>query len=102
MSLDTGHLRSDIHFGMNTRSEDALSVRKVLTCVPLAGEKYTDGWQQMPPTMSAAQGLPQDTRLKGYSFGRTNSIFGSFNDLNYTAAMDEVHWKFGKQPYSLK
>lgn len=102
MSLDTGHLRSDLHFGMNTRSEDALSVRKVLTCVPLAGEQYTDGWQQVPPTMSAAQGLPLDTRLKGYSFGRTDSIFGSFDNLNYTAAMDEVHWKFGKQPYSLK
>jgi hypothetical protein len=102
MSLDTGYLRSDIHFGMNTRTEDALSVRKVLTCVPLAGEKYTDGWKQMPQTMSAAQGLPPDTRLKGYSFGQTKSIFGSFNDLNYTAVMDEVHWKFGKQPYSLK
>jgi hypothetical protein len=99
MSLDTGHLRSDIHFGMNTRSEDALSVRKILTCVPLAGEQYTDGWQQMLPTTSGAQGLPLDTRLKGYSFGRTNGILGSHNDLNYTAAMDEVH---GKQPYSLK
>lgn len=102
ISLDTGHLRSDTHLGINTRPQDALSVRKVFTCVPLAGERYTNGWQQIPPALAAAQGLPSTAQLKGYSFGPTKSIFGSFNALNYTATMDDIHWKFGKQPYSLK
>jgi hypothetical protein len=102
ISLDTGYMRSNTHLGVNTRPEDAISVRKVLTCVPLAGENYTDGWKQVPPEVATAQGLPLETKLKGYSFGPTRSLFGSFNELNHTAAMDEFHWKFGKQPYSLK
>ncbi|USP79295.1 hypothetical protein yc1106_06569 [Curvularia clavata] len=102
ISLDTGYLRSDTHLGINTRPQDALLLRKALTCVPIAGEKYTHGWQQMSPTAATAQGLPPTTQLKGYSFGPTQGIFGSVNSFNYTIALDDAHWKFGKQPYSLK
>jgi hypothetical protein len=54
ITLDTGHLLSDEHLGFNTRPEDAVSMRKVLTCVPLAGELHAVGWQEVPfgPTNS--------------------------------------------------
>ncbi|PVH95128.1 hypothetical protein DM02DRAFT_691345 [Periconia macrospinosa] len=42
ISLDTGRIRSDEHLGINTRPEDAISLRKVLTCVPFAGERYSN------------------------------------------------------------
>jgi hypothetical protein len=48
ITLDTGHLLSDEQLGINTRPDDAISVRKVLTCVPLAGEQYAVGWQEIP------------------------------------------------------
>ncbi|KAF3004370.1 hypothetical protein E8E13_009864 [Curvularia kusanoi] len=102
MSLDTGYLRSDTHLGINTRPHNALFIRKALTCVPIAGEKYTDGWRQMSPTAATAQGLPLTALQKGYSFGQTKGSFGSVNSFNYTITLDDVHWKFGKQPYGLK
>jgi hypothetical protein len=103
ISLDTGRLRSDIHLGVNTRPEDALSVRMVLTCVPLAGEKYTTGWQQIIPEIAFAVGLPFDTKVKSYAFGPSMISFGGHvGSFNYTAAMDEVRWVQGIQPYSLQ
>jgi hypothetical protein len=103
ISLDTGHLRSDFHLGVNTRPGDALSVRKVLTCVPLAGERYTSGWQQMAPDMALGWGLPLDTRVKAYAFGPRVIGFGQHvGGLKYTAGMDEIRWVHGVQPYSLQ
>lgn len=61
ISLDTDHFRSDEHLGINTRPEDAISFRKVITCAPLSGEQYTDGWQENPD-------VPGDT-IKCYNFG---------------------------------
>jgi hypothetical protein len=103
ISLDTGRLRSDVHLGVNTRPEDALSVRMVLTCVPLAGEKYTTGWQPIMPEMALGWGLPFDTKIKSYAFGPSMLSFGGHvGGSNYTASMDEVHWVQGVQPYSLQ
>jgi hypothetical protein len=103
ISLDTGRLRSDIHLGVNTRPEDALSVRKVLTCVPLAGENYTTGWQQIIPEIAFGTGLPLDTKVKPYAFGARKISFAPLVvDLNYTAGMDEIRWRQGVQPYSLQ
>jgi hypothetical protein len=103
ISLDTGRLRSDIHLGVNTRPQDALSVRKVLTCVPLAGEKYATGWQQIIPDIAFATGLPLDTKVKSYAFGPRSIAFGlHVGGLNYTAGMDEIRWRQGVQPYSLQ
>ncbi|KAH7066435.1 hypothetical protein BKA63DRAFT_557922 [Paraphoma chrysanthemicola] len=103
ISLDTGRLRSDVHLGVNTRPEDALSVRMVLTCVPLAGEKYTTGWQPIAPEMAFGWGLPFDTKIKSYAFGPSMLSFGGHvGGSNYTASMDEVHWVQGVQPYSLQ
>lgn len=103
ISLDTGRLRSDVHLGVNTRSEDALSVRKILTCVPLAGEKYATGWQQIIPELASEIGLPFDTKVKSYAFGpRTISSGKHDSSLNHTSGMDEIHWIQGVQPYSLQ
>jgi hypothetical protein len=105
ISLDTGRLRSDIHLGVNTRPEDALSMRKVLTCVPLAGEKYATGWQQIIPETAFATGLPFDTKVKSYAFGPRPIVFGQnvgVVGLNYTSGMDEIRWVRGVQPYSLQ
>jgi hypothetical protein len=103
ISLDTGRLRSDTHLGVNTRPEDALSVRKVLTCVPLAGEKYATDWQQIIPDIAFSTGLPLDTKVKSYAFGpRSISLGAHVGGLNYTAAMDEIRWRKGVQPYSLQ
>jgi hypothetical protein len=103
ISLDTGRLRSDIHLGVNTRPQDALSVRKVLTCVPLAGEKYATGWQQIVPEIAFATGLPFDTKVKSYAFGsRVMAIGQQVGSLNYTFSTDEIRWAQGVQPYSLQ
>lgn len=103
ISLDTGKLRSDIHLGVNTRPEDALSVRKVLTCVPLAGEKYTTGWQQIIPEIAFATSLPLDTKVKSYAFGPQTMTLGQpVSGLNYTSGMDEIQWMQGVQSYSLQ
>lgn len=47
ITLDTGHLLSDEHLGFNTRPEDAISIHKILTCVPLAGEQYAVDRQEV-------------------------------------------------------
>lgn len=103
VSLDTGRLRSDTHLGVNTRPEDAMSFRKVLTCVPLAGESYTDGWQAAPPDTAADRNVPAGTRLKSYSFGPLQSYFGPKNpNTTVTVTVDEVQWKRENEPYSLQ
>lgn len=101
ISLDTGHIRSDSDLGINTTPEDALSMRKVLTCVPLAGESYTSGWQQLPDEAAFRDQVPQGTRAKAYSFGPYLGYSQVPAISNYTIYMDEVDWKKGQQPYSL-
>lgn len=100
-SMDSGAIRSDTDLGVNTRSEDAISVRKVLTCVPLAGEAHTDGWQQLPPEYASGLEVPLGTQIKGYTFGSYTNWASDPKFGNYTAGMDEIEWKKGKEPYSL-
>lgn len=88
ISLDTGLLRSDEHLGINTRPEDAISFRKTLTCAPLAGEQYADGWQENPA-------IANDT-MKCYYFG---PILG--NDYEPTFCVSYQWWSRGDQPYNL-
>lgn len=38
--LDTGYLRSDTHFGLNTSPEETFAVRHVSHCAPLRTEKF--------------------------------------------------------------
>ncbi|KAJ8105583.1 hypothetical protein OPT61_g10087 [Boeremia exigua] len=98
LSLDTGALRSDTDLGISTRPGDALSVRKVLTCAPISGESYTDGWRELPPKY----GAPPGTQYKGYSFGSTFRYAADSLSSNYTfVALDGPTLPAGKQPYSL-
>lgn len=76
ITLDSGLIRSDIDMGINTRPEDAISVRKTLSCVPLEGEKYSDGWHPVPEDYAAAAGFPPNSSFKGYKLGRaTRDIY---------------------------
>ena len=97
ITFDSGFVRSDFHLGINTRPKDSISVRKILTCVPLAGEKYTDGWRPISDERAAYYNLSSETRQKGYMFGQNLQTPGS----NYSIAIDEVFWRLGDQPYNI-
>ncbi|KAH7130676.1 hypothetical protein B0J11DRAFT_504435 [Dendryphion nanum] len=101
ITFDTGYLRSDEHLGINTSPENALSVRKILTCAPIAGERYTDGWLPIPAQLAATTFYDADAQWKPYAFGLSARLSGSFMIRNYTFINDDVLSKFGDQPYSL-
>jgi hypothetical protein len=90
ISIDTGFLRSDLHLGMNTRPEDSISIRKSLTCVPLAGEKYSDGWKN--GTLIAGATVP----AKAYQFGPD---VRNENLANNTFIIADPAFFAGDQPY---
>jgi hypothetical protein len=95
ISIDTGFLRSDLHLGINTRPEDSISFRKQLTCVPLAGQKYTDGWKNR--TDSNGETI---SPYIGYEFGpRVTKLDRSLG--NYTFGITDTYFSFANQPYSL-
>jgi len=95
ISIDTGFLRSDLHLGINTRPEDSISFRKQLTCVPLAGQKYTDGWKNITDTNGEAT-----SPYIGYEFGpRTTKLDPLYE--NHTFGISGANFLDGDQPYSL-
>jgi hypothetical protein len=96
ISIDTGFLRSDLHLGINTRPKDSISFRKELTCVPLAGQKYTDGWKNRTERNGEVI-----SRYIGYEFG---SRIGNSDTLysNDTFAISDLDFLFGEQSYSLE
>ncbi|KAF2868539.1 hypothetical protein BDV95DRAFT_580055 [Massariosphaeria phaeospora] len=94
--LDTGFLRSDEHLGINTRPEDAMLLRKALTCVPLAGEEYTDGWMTVNSSL-----IPAGIRVKGYKFGDRIENVGTIDADQYTFVLAELSLQTGGLPYSL-
>jgi hypothetical protein len=95
ISIDTGFLRSDLHLGINTRPEDSISFRKELTCVPLAGQKYTDGWKNITERNGELT-----SRYIGYEFG---SPLGDLDPSysNDTFGISDLNFLFGDQSYSL-
>jgi hypothetical protein len=99
ISIDTGYIRSDHDLGINTRPEDSISARKVLTCVPLAAEKYTDGWVPVPDGLNLTD-LPDGTLLKGYRFGPTLPIDDKDPFANYTIVLNTFTLHYGI-PYEL-
>lgn len=101
ITFDTGNIRSDVDIGLNAKPEDSLSARKILSCAPIAGERYTDGWKTMPEDVTSRYGIPKGTLWKGYQFGQNSEIDAPLNGTNYTAFADEIHWKFGDQYYNL-
>lgn len=97
MTVDTGFLRSDQHLGFNTRPHEAILARKVLTCVPLEGEKYTDGWLPLPENETYSW-IPSGASLKGYKFGEVPDriVFPeyTFFDHNFWLMMGDLPYKF--------
>lgn len=83
ITVGTGFIRSNDHLGINTDAKDSIIARKTLTCIPLDGEKYTDGWLPVPPDQNTSWG---GTLIKGYKFGPVPGV-----PLNYTMAAHE-HW----------
>jgi hypothetical protein len=101
--MDTGLLHSDEHLGA-----DAMSLRKQLTCVPLAGEKYTDGWKVANDTddafesSSGALSTPAGMESIGYKFGpqiQTTSSIPSRS--NYTFRIPRNFLQGGDLPYNI-
>jgi hypothetical protein len=97
MTVDTGFLRSDQHLGINTRPADAIWARKVITCVPLEGEKYTDGWMPFPGD-EIPSSLPPGAMIKGYKFGR---VLGDGPLPEYTFLKHNFWLMWGDLPYNL-
>ncbi|KAF2689856.1 hypothetical protein K458DRAFT_382984 [Lentithecium fluviatile CBS 122367] len=96
--LDSGYIRSDSDMGINTRPEDAISVRKTLACVPLAGERYTDGWLPIPDDVATLISFPPGGEFKGYKFGiAANDTF--LQEYPFIATSFGLF--FGQQPYDL-
>lgn len=100
IAIDSGLIRSDHHLGINTRPEDSISARKVLTCAPLAAEKYTDGWIPVTDDMNLAL-LPQGTLVKGYKFGPRLPIKNSPLDP-YTFGGNNFTFALSNLPYELE
>jgi hypothetical protein len=100
--MDTGLVRSDEHLGINTRVEDAMSLRKQLTCVPLAGEKYTDGWKVANKTEWPHGGtavIILGSEAIGYKFGQTHDTKGNLTD--YTFRLPRIFIEDGDLPYNV-
>lgn len=100
ITIDSGYIRSDHHLGINTRQEDSISARKVLTCAPLLGEKYTDGWISIPDSVNRSS-IPEGTIGKGYKFGPLKGAT-AFSPLSqYTFWATNLTIPYGDLPYLL-
>ena len=67
--IDTGHIDSNVHLGINTGPESRLRLRKVLTCAPLLAEqRFSSNWT----TGSSPAALPGES-YRLYFLGRTSN-----------------------------
>jgi len=99
ISLDTGFLRSDEHLGFNTRPEDAMLMRKVLTCAPLASEKYIEDPIQIPDDIKIRFEIFDEIRYTGYRLG---TYLEPGNPMpEFTFSTSNIHHDFGDLPYGL-
>ncbi|KAF2680089.1 hypothetical protein K458DRAFT_111142 [Lentithecium fluviatile CBS 122367] len=94
--MDTGLLRSDKDFGINTQAKDAMSLRKQVTCAPLAGEKYTDGWL----TSNDSLLIPPGEALIGYKFGDLPQLTAA-QLSQYTFRISGTRLQSGDSPYQV-
>lgn len=92
LHMDTEPLRSDEHFGFNTRSEDAILLRKQLTCAPLNGEQYTDGWISVNQSVF----FPPGSEYIGYKFGPSPGEFPP-----YTIHLTRRWLEYGDSKYAM-
>ena len=64
---DSGHIHSSADLGINYRDSDSLTWRRVTTCAPIDGERYTTGWKD---NVKITYGSLPTTRAKFYNFGK--------------------------------
>lgn len=98
ITLDSGFIRSDADMGINTHPRDAISVRKSLRCVPLAGEKYTDGWHPIADEVAMNIGIPLNGSLKAY---KLNDETADLPPMNYYFWVTDFHFQIAQRPYIL-
>ncbi|KAF2120689.1 hypothetical protein BDV96DRAFT_641351 [Lophiotrema nucula] len=101
IEFDSGYLRSDLHLGINTHVEDSISFRKVLSCAPLAADKYTDGWQVPPENLTAMFKYPLGTMYQAWSFGQSTVMAPPLNNTNITFLADTTSLDYGQIPFDL-
>lgn len=99
VSFDTGYIQSDSHLGINTSPENSIAVRKVLKCAPLAGEKYTNGWQPVP--LERIKQTPYNDKLmwRAYDFGY-GGVEPDFSTENRTLIIDNAA-QLGEIPFKI-
>lgn len=98
ITLDSGLIRSDADMGINTHPRDAISVRKTLRCVPLAGEKYTDGWHPIADVVAVNIGVPLNGSFKAYKLSEETA---DLPPTNYFFWVTDFEFQLSQRAYIL-
>jgi len=97
ITFDTGALRSDSDLGINTQPEDAITMRKSLSCTPLNGQKYSTGW--VLPGMLDPSLKNETNKVQCFRFG---SGLGSNIPQNITDCVSANSLVYGDVPYGIE
>jgi hypothetical protein len=109
IEIDSGHLDSNTHLGINAPSKDRVQFRKITTCSPLpAEEKYGTNWttekrdtleQVMLNKIGLTILLPGDS-FRYYYMGNSSSFGTTYSDITF--AISNYTVGFASQPYNLQ
>ncbi|PVH92363.1 hypothetical protein DM02DRAFT_663022 [Periconia macrospinosa] len=80
VKFDSGHVHSNIDLGLNAPQRDALTIRRVTSCAPIASKKYATGWRDNVP--EAFGGGKTNTSVKFYEFGTTTKSDSAVGEPN--------------------
>jgi len=84
LSIDSGWIDTSEMLGINTRSEDALRFRKVLTCAPIVGDgRFDSPWTTIAPSSLG--------NMTGEEFRKYN--FGPFMNFGTLAGNETFYYK---------
>lgn len=98
VTIDSGYIDSDRHLGINVHEKDRISIRKVLSCAPLLGEKYTQGWFQPP----ASAGVIPNNSYKAYYFGpRLSDAATNRSSTEYTFTISNFSLHLAQSEYHI-
>jgi hypothetical protein len=76
IEVDTGLIDSNTHLGINAEPSRSIRFRKILTCVPLASDQYSSGWESNPPPDDIYY-LPGDKFKRWYLGGEPGAPLNS-------------------------